>query len=507
MRQLLPKAKLRIVNLVDFLYFHNDWISLKEIAVHFECSTRTIKNDLATIREQNPEIQSEASPHGIRLRMAENLGIETFYRNVFKNLEIYELLEYLINNGEVKSEQVANHLFVSVPTLYRMINHYNPLLKKYYQISISTNPFSLTGRENHLRYIISQYYTESYSSCDWPFPSVDEDIIENLIIILCHHFNIELSFPQLRALKLTTTVNFLRTKQNRFDYSDYNSSKADHYYHSLSNDCNFAAFKKIFFNQFNLNLTQKTLTQLFHCYITDEYYLEYKDWLKDIPKNSKSKLSHKVLTHTIDTISSKFNLHINHRNKLLLNLHNAVHSFGKETRTMFLMSNRKKQFCSYIQKNYPLFYQESFNHIKKYCSKMGNSNDVVIHHLMYLFIVHWPNLITQIENNRNKLETLIVSDFDQAHAYFLKNIIDYNFKNVLNTTVCSYLNLDKLDSNFHHIDLIISNFALPKKFTESQICVDCVPTKDDLQLLTRLIEKLMIEPIRVHEIKGPAKVL
>lgn len=487
MRDLLPKPKLRQIELVDFLYHQDNWVTIKDIARHFNCSERTIKKDLSLIRNDNNDIFTESSSKGIQLRVAKDHGIETYYRQLFEKNYIYHLLEIILNEGDNKAEYISEKLFISIPTLYRLTNQYNDILEHKYGIRILTNPFSIEAEESHTRFILSQYYTESYSSCEWPFEKINENIIESLIKCLCAHFNIALSFPLLRALKLTTTVNLLRTIHGHSVILDIDFTKADHYYHSLCMNFQFKKIQTLFLEEFHMELNEILLFQLFTPYLKKGHYIEIEEWEADKNFNITSATSYNFLSESLNKLSHDFNIPLINKEQLMLKLHNAITLEGLETRSIFLMSNRKQHFCKLIQKNYPLFFNALQKEINAYRIEMGLvKNSQMINHLLYLVFVNWNDLIHYLHESLPKLNALILSDFDHEHAIFTKNIIDFYFSNILNTIVYRSLTLENIE--YEKYDIIISNFHIPESKHPFSICLDCVPTKSDIAWLRSTIE-------------------
>lgn len=489
MRYMLSKSKLRMVELVDFLYPQQDWLTIKEIADHFNCSERTIKKDLAQIRNESQEIFTESSSEGIRLHVAENHGIETFYRQIFANDSIYKLLEYLLVNGTTNIETLSQDLFISIPTLYRLTHQANEILREIFDVRIQTSPYAMVGNEKTIRYLIAQYYTEAYPSYQWPFAKIEEDFLEDFLIFLCHHFQIKLTFADLRALKLSIAVYIYRHLDQHFADWNIQQSKSDDYYHSLMMDYRFRNFQEDFLNRFNLKFNQKTFEDLFGPYLQAQYFISMRDWQQTRKHHPLADKSYRFLSSWLTSSARQFGIPLENKDLIMLKLHNTLQMEGIETRAMFLMSNRKQQFCRLIQDKEAEFYQIIYQGIIDYRRLFHcTENQQMLYHMIYLVYITWNDLMTHLENHKKPINALILSDFDQGHTHLIQNIIDHHFANRLVTH--TYQSLEIEESIFQNYDIIISNFHIPNSNHPRSLCVDCVPTKSDLVWLNQMIEQI-----------------
>lgn len=489
MRYMLSKSKLRMVELVDFLYPQHDWLTIKEIADHFGCSERTIKKDLALIRNESQEIYTESSSEGIRLHVAENHGIESFYRQIFANDYVYTLLEYLLIHGETTIEKLSEDLFISVPTLYRLTHQANETLSRNFEVKIQTSPFSLVGNEKTIRFIIAQYYTEAYPSYQWPFEYLDEHFLEEFLIFLSHHCQIKLTFADLRALKLSTAVYLYRHFDQHIANWHIDQDKSDDYYHSLMMDYRFRNLQAEFEQRYQITFNQKTFEDLFGPYLNPLYFLSFRDWQQERKYSPLAEKSYQFLSHWLTDLARQFEIPLENKDLIMLKLHNTLQTEGIETRAIFLMSNRKQQFCQLIKDKDLEFYHKVHQGILEYRQLFHkNDNIQIVYHMIYLVYITWTNLFTHLANRKKPINALILSDFDQGHTLLIQNIIYHHFANRLVTH--AYQSLDIKESILQEYDIIIANFHIPHTNHPRIICVDCVPTKSDLVWVNQMIEQV-----------------
>lgn len=484
MRNLLSSTRRRELEIIEFLYNKNNWISIEEISNYFNCSKRTISKSLKTIKNEHDNLSIISSNNGIFLLIEGSYGIETIYRKMFNDNYIYQMFEYLLRHGDTEMDDLAENLFISTPTFYRLINAANEVLENNYQIKITTSPVSIQGDESRVRFLLAQYYTESYSSFDWPFTNVKEDIIAKLIHFTQKYFSFNLTDASFRALKLSTTVHLLRTKNGDLSEIEFCKNKANKLHSSLLVNEEFKAYQKEFYQHFHLELDQDCLEQLFGGYLKSLYFPTITEW-----KNSTNKMataSYQFLAQFFSNLEVDFKLPLKNKDQLLLHLHNTIQLEGLETKTNFLLSKRKKLFCQMMKDQHKLFYENLKEGIIEYRDLMHQTNDEqMIYHMIYLVYISWENLLTYLYKKKPKIKALVVSDFNEGHAKLIKDIISYHTSE-LDIVVSNSLNLGNINNN--HYDIVISNFYIPLIDRENVLCVDSAPTKMDLRLLDQMIE-------------------
>lgn len=148
-------------DLLTFLEKHKDsWITSKELAAYCECTTRTIRNRVASINAELPG-KITASTYGYRLNTEIKAIGEQPLRNDRKSRILLELLKKSADGIDIY--ELADNLFISESTLKADIQQMKKeFTAKNIQIIFEKDTVKLVGTERaKRRYMISLLYDES----------------------------------------------------------------------------------------------------------------------------------------------------------------------------------------------------------------------------------------------------------------------------------------------------------------------------------------------------------
>lgn len=148
-------------DLLTFLEKHKDsWITSKELAAYCECTTRTIRNRVASINAELPG-KITASTYGYRLNTEIKAIGKQPLRNDRKSRILLELLKKSADGIDIY--ELADNLFISESTLKADIQQMKKeFTAKNIQIIFEKDTVKLVGTERaKRRYMISLLYDES----------------------------------------------------------------------------------------------------------------------------------------------------------------------------------------------------------------------------------------------------------------------------------------------------------------------------------------------------------
>ncbi|MBC1921588.1 BglG family transcription antiterminator [Listeria grayi] len=148
-------------DLLTFLEKHKDsWITSKKLAAYCECTTRTIRNRVASINAELPG-KITASTYGYRLNTEIKAIGEQPLRNDRKSRILLELLKKSADGIDIY--ELADNLFISESTLKADIQQMKKeFTAKNIQIIFEKDTVKLVGTERaKRRYMISLLYDES----------------------------------------------------------------------------------------------------------------------------------------------------------------------------------------------------------------------------------------------------------------------------------------------------------------------------------------------------------
>lgn len=80
--------------------------------------------------------------------------------------------------------ELAEELYISSSTLFRLIKKLNLSLADYY-VQVQTNPCKLISEnEESIRYFYISYFSERYNNLEWPFKTINQTIFEQLLTFI-----------------------------------------------------------------------------------------------------------------------------------------------------------------------------------------------------------------------------------------------------------------------------------------------------------------------------------
>lgn len=191
------------VTLLKLLIHHQDWLSAAYLAKALAVSTRTIRNYVTKINQQTPAKLIIASKKGYKTTSATSLEkiLDSLQheRNTPQERSNY-LMNLLIQNRRVDYFDVAEVLFVSIPTIEKDTLQLRKKLDKYQLKIIKQGHFlKLEGEEANFRKLTSDMLQEevgqnfqSIDSIQTIFPRIPIETIQKIVInqLSQHHLYI-----------------------------------------------------------------------------------------------------------------------------------------------------------------------------------------------------------------------------------------------------------------------------------------------------------------------------
>ena len=128
MEALLKSNEIRRLRIAEVLYDNEDWMTIADLAKKLNVSIRILKYDIENFKNFFDDFTIETSRHGIRLQFLKNKSLKTLYKNVLDQSISFQLLEILFSEENYSTFELAEELYISPSTLYRMIDHINEVV-------------------------------------------------------------------------------------------------------------------------------------------------------------------------------------------------------------------------------------------------------------------------------------------------------------------------------------------------------------------------------------------
>lgn len=485
MEKLLQKNERRQLRLAEFLIKKDDWISFQELAKELECSERILKYDVNYFKDTFFYFKIESSPHGIRLVFNKNKGFKNIYQSIFDSSHAFQLLELLFFEENYSINDLADRLYISASSLYRLINQVNEVLIEY-DFQIDTHPCRLIGAEDKIRYFYYKYFFEKYTILTWPYEEMNQPIINDLLEFFIMMTNFKVDFAYYNMAKLILFINFSRYQRKHYIASD--SINLDDMISTLT----ISKHKIEFFeNKYRLNLDQTFISQIFSPFIQTNYFFSYEQLIAESKINSHLAIQIKQIEKLLLEIAEDNKIDLLNKESLILEFYNAELLENYDPRSGYILYDRNRLFLEQLKNHYPLFYQSINQHVREYREALGlDLIDKNINFMLYTLVVEWDNSLAQLQKNIDEVKVLILSNRTVSHSHLLKYILETEFPQALAVDIFTGSILSVAELEKIPYDFIISNFPIPNLTNKESFYIENFPSKNQLVQIQKYINKL-----------------
>lgn len=494
MDNLLRGNERRRLRMTEMLFEKDDWMTISDLSKELSTSTRMLKYDLDTFKESYDDFTIITSNKGVKLEFLKNKGLKTLYNNVLEQSMSFQLLEIILFNEQYAAHEIADQLFISMSTFYRMIDHINQVTKDY-GFQIETNPCRLSGDEDSIRLFFYTFIYEKYSALDWNHflkdVEIDMPTIDSLLYFFIDLMRIELDFAYYNLFKLFIVINLIRFKQGHFSNIDTESINIYAVFSDLNRHKDaIRYFEKHLKTKVDIHL----LTQVFSPFIYDSYSINYNSLLAKAEKNRQLKEDISHIEQFFITLSTDNDIPIPNIEDLIYTFHNSTHLERYDPRANYILHDRNGQFMQTIKDEFPHFYKQLYKGIIAYQKYAGLSQSRrMLNYLMYIVVSNWEQLIRDLRRKYDKINLLIVSNRHISHAHMLKDFIEYEFGTRLMIHIYQGIFLTEEILEELEYDFVLANFPLPVLSSKNCLCIENIPTFNDLTKIQQEINEVILK--------------
>lgn len=488
MRRLLKTNELRRLELVELLSNNHSWVTIEEIAKSLNCSPRVIKDDIVILRDYSHSFNIESSYQGIRLTFDPQHTIKTFYRQVLDNSIAFKILELIFFNDGITSEEIQDALYISHSSLYRILKIMEEPLKSLFNISVDSRHCRLVGDEEAIRFFYNVYFIERYAYSEWPFTTIDEKALTDLLKITLNYIKLNVGHANFINFKFLTAVSLSRLRNNyRIDLTLEQTNLHELLIHPFDITPEFYATIK----QLNIHITEDVLLQLFTLYIRQDFSLTYEGFLNKSQYNHELKRSIEALDQLLEELSITYNIPLVNKEEIILTVQNTTYNEGYLPHTAYILYNPNEELMMEIEKFSPEFIYDltvKVQHYRQLVSKpIGH---FTIEHLVYQICVRWKHLLIELNNRWSTIRALIVSDLCDGRLELVKDLLELNFGQRLELEVYDGTDLSNEFLSSLDKDLIISTSPLPTVTSLPVVCFNGDTTRRELKFFLKMINEI-----------------
>lgn len=209
MNILLSKTEQDLLFLLEELTKHHDWIELSVLAEKLNYSIEELQEHLFKLEQLFPNLLLQSRNKGIQLQFDFQNTLDPRIA-IFKQSETYSFLNCLFFKEGQSLEQMCQELSTNTEHIEEIIQHLNTKLPQHYDISIQLSPLFMEGTEEDIRAFYLDYFSQSYDFLDWPFSSISEECLTDLIQLFLNAQQVSPNISSLRQIKYTLAINLER---------------------------------------------------------------------------------------------------------------------------------------------------------------------------------------------------------------------------------------------------------------------------------------------------------
>ena len=418
MNILLSKTEQDLLFLLEELTKHHDWTAIPVLAEKLNFSIEKLQEHLFKLEQLFPNLLLQSRNKGIQLQFDFQNTLDPRIA-IFKQSETYSFLNCLFFKEGQGLEQMCQALSTNPEQIEGIIHRLNTKLPQHYGVSIQLSPLVLEGVEEDIRTFYLDYFSQSYDFLDWPFPSISEESLTQLIQLFLKAQQVSPNLSSLRQIKYTLAINLERFNKGRFIENP--SPLLTSHYSALMQIPQFEQDIKKLTKKLDFELTKETLEQLFSnpvksLQITNK---PSNGALGDIHQIQKS---YRLLSQILEELAKEFHLQIENREELIWLLHYTAQSDFLHPLSNQSLDRQKSQILSNYQAEFPKLFEVSQQKFQSYLTEMGLENHPSkLQELVYTFSIQGQRILVQLLQKLPKIRVLVISHLDSEHA---QNLID-----------------------------------------------------------------------------------
>ena len=415
---LLSETEQNLLVLLEELIKHHDWIELSVLAEKMNCSIEELQEHLLKLEQLFPNLLIQSRKKAIQLQFDFQNTWDPKIA-IFKQSETYSFLNCLFFKEGQSLEQMCQELSTNTEHIEEIIQHLNTKLPQHYDISIQLSPLFMEGTEEDIRAFYLDYFSQSYDFLDWPFSSISEECLTDLIQLFLNAQQVSPNLSSLRQIKYTLAINLERF--NKSHLIENSTPLLTSHYSTLLQIPQFEQDIKKLAKKLNFEPKQETLEQLFSNPVKSPQ-------ITNNPSNGALgnihhiQKSYRLLSQILEELTKEFHLQIENREELVWLLHYTAQSDFFHLLSNQSLDRQKSQILSSYQVEFPKLFEVSQHKFQSYLTEMGLENHPSkLQELVYTFSIQGHRILVQLLQKLPKIRVLVISHLDTHHA---QNLID-----------------------------------------------------------------------------------
>lgn len=418
MNILLSKKEQDLLFLLEELTKNHDWIEIPVLAENLKLPVKELQEHLSRLEQLFPNLLIQSRKKGIQLQFDFQNTLDPRIA-IFEQSATYSFLNCLFFKEGQSLDQMCQALSINPEQIEKTIQYLNTKLPQHYGIKVQLSPLVMEGEEEDIRAFYLDYFIQSYSFLDWPFPSISEEALTQLIQLFLKAQQVSPNLSSLRQIKYTLAINLERFKRKYFIENP--TPLLTSHYSSLMQIPQFEQDIKKLAKKLHFEPKKETLEQLVSNPVKSPQLTNKPNngALGDIHHIQKS---YRLLSQILEELAKEFHLQIENREELIWLLHYTAQSDFFHLLSNQSLDKQKSQILSNYQAEFPKLFEISQHKFQSYLTEMGLENHPSkLQELVYTFSIQGQRILVQLLQKLPKIRVLVISHLDSHHA---QNLID-----------------------------------------------------------------------------------
>ena len=415
---LLSETEQNLLMLLEELIKHHDWIELPVLAENLNFSIEELQEHLSRLEQLFPNLLIRSTKEGIQLQFDFQNTLDPRIA-IFEQSTTYSFLHRLFFKEGQGLEQLCQALSTNPGQIEEIIQYLNTKLPQHYDIKVQLSPLGMEGAEEDIRAFYLDYFSQSYSFLDWPFPSISEESLTHLIQLFLDAQQVSPNLSSLRQIKYTLAINMERF--NKGHLIENPTPLLTSHYSTLMQITQFEQDIKKLAKKLHFEPKKETLEQLFSNPVKSPQIINNPSngALGNIHHIQKS---YRLLSQILEELAKEFHLQIENREELIWLLHYTAQSDFFHLLSNQSLDRQKSQILSSYHVEFPKLFEVSQHKFQSYLTEMGLENHPSkLQELVYTFSIQGQRILVQLLQKLPKIRVLVISHLDSHHA---QNLID-----------------------------------------------------------------------------------
>lgn len=220
MNLLLEKNEQRDLTILSLLYSEERWWSLEELAQNSECSVGSANRSVQHLLDLSENLENVfeiilKQKQGVFLKMSDNYSISQLQEKYFRETFSYKIVDQIFCESELTIEKLMDKFYVSRSTIYRKLKSIEYMFQQN-QLTFDKSTLKLGGSELNLREFFFVFYWSIAKNGEWPFTSVNKEVLDFRLKSMLKETKIQLSSIEYMQVLYRLAINFVQHAKKQY---------------------------------------------------------------------------------------------------------------------------------------------------------------------------------------------------------------------------------------------------------------------------------------------------